>query len=197
MAASNFWPNPEVALEKAPHYNAVLIKVLNSNTPKQERTNWRNTKRIPFTPDVLKSAVHGIITNVSPGLSILYKRNSVWCGAQYKSTAPRHPDPVSSKARGNENGFFSEPVKIIEPEWKEREIHFNYINDSLVIKSEGTVTELLERILLYQTANEVQAVNKELQIGDEACVQLQHTQHSCCDKPHCPWHHPHFTIQCV
>jgi len=67
------------------------------------------------------------------------------------------PNPVSSKARGNENGFFSERVKIKEPEWKEREIYFNYINDSVVIKYEGTVTvtESLERILLYQTANEV------------------------------------------
>jgi hypothetical protein len=44
------------------------------------------------------------------------------------------------------------------PEWKEREIHFNYINDSIVIKYEETVTvtELLEGILLYQTDNEVQ-----------------------------------------
>jgi len=115
MAAPNFWPNSDVALEKAPHYNAVLIKVLNSNAQKQERTSWRNTKRIPFTLDVLKSAIHGLITNASPGLSILYKRNSVRCGAQYKSTAPRHPDPVSCKARGKENGFFSERVKIIEP----------------------------------------------------------------------------------
>jgi hypothetical protein len=43
MAAPNFWPNSDVALEKAAHYNAVLIKVVNSNTPKQERTNWLNT----------------------------------------------------------------------------------------------------------------------------------------------------------
>jgi hypothetical protein len=140
MAAPSFWPNSDVTLEKTPHYNAVPIKVLNSNTPKQERTNWHNTKRIPFTPDVLKSAIHGINTNASPGLSILYKRNSVWCGAQYKSTAPRHPDPVSSKARGNENELFSERVKIIEPGWKGRKLRFNYINDSVVIKCEGTVT---------------------------------------------------------
>jgi len=94
MTAPNFWPNSDVALEKAPHYNAVLIKVLNSNTPKQERTNWRNTKRIPLTPDVLKFVIHGIITNASTGLSILYEGNSVWCGAQYKSTAPRPPPPT-------------------------------------------------------------------------------------------------------
>lgn len=173
MAAPNFWPNSDVALEKAPYYNAVLIKVLNFNTPKQERTNWLNTERIPFTLDVLKSAIHVLIANASPGLSIHYRRNSVLCGAQYNSSALRHPHPASSKARGNENGLFPERVKINEPEWKEREIHFNYINDSVVTKYEGTVAvgELLERILLYQTANEVQAVNKEPQIGDEACVQ--------------------------
>jgi len=89
---------------------------------------------------VLKSAIYGLITNASPGLSILYRRNSVWCGAQYNSTASCHPDPVSSKARDNENGFFSERVKINEPQWKEREIHFNYINDSVVTKYEKTVT---------------------------------------------------------
>jgi hypothetical protein len=107
---------------------------------------------------VLKSAMHGLITNASPGLSILYRRNSVWCGSQYNSTAPGHPNPVSSKARGNENAFFSERLKINEPEWKEREIHFNYINDSVVIKYEEkvTVTLLLERILLHQAANEAQ-----------------------------------------
>jgi hypothetical protein len=136
MAAPNFWPNSDVALEKAPHYNAVLIKVINSSTPKQERTNWLNIERIPFTPDVLKSAIHGLITNASPGLSILYRRNSARCADKYNSTAPGHPNSVSSKARGNENGFFSERVKINEPEWKERKIYFNYINDSVVIKYE-------------------------------------------------------------
>jgi hypothetical protein len=50
-------------------------------------------------------------------------------------------------------------TKINEPKRKEGGIHFNYINDSVVIKCEGTVavTELLERILLYQTAIEVHA----------------------------------------
>jgi len=59
-------------------------------------------------------------------------------GGQKKKTAPGPPPPhpVSSKARSNENGFFSERVKIIEPEWKEREIHFNYINDIVAIKCE-------------------------------------------------------------
>jgi hypothetical protein len=157
MAVPNLWPKSDVVLEKAPNYNAVQIKVLNSNTPKQEKTNWLNTERIPLTLDVLKSAIHGLITNASPELSILPRRNSVWCGAQYNSTASCHSDPVSSKAKGNENRFFPELVKINEPEWKEREIHFNYINDSVVIKYEGTVTvtELLEGILLYQTANVV------------------------------------------